>query len=176
MAGANQQFPVNPNARLTRGLSSGFQRIAITDRQPHEKDMVRLSFYGTSGSAIYEPIARQSIGNFRCDGLSCCLQFAGISRTGNDPVLVHFSPYQMHAIIMNQLGAGGSFNTDNVIGCVNPNQGVSFEPNPSAAGAQFLMNNLVGQQLGVFLTDLKGNVLTDVSAFFISVLLFERES
>lgn len=169
-----QQFGTNPNPKYAKGLSPGFQRQEVTSSQPHERDMLRLAYSGNSGSTLFEPVARQSIGTFRPDAVTCCLQYAAINRTGNDPVLIHYGPYQIHSVSMAQQGGGGSFQSDNVVGVVTPNSGQTYAPLPSAAGAQILMTNVIGQQTAIVLTDLSGNVLSDITSFYVSLVYFER--
>ena len=170
------QIPINPDPRkASKGVSPGFQRTEITLEQPHERDMLRLSFFGTTSTVVFEPVQRASIHNFRPNSVTCCLQYAAVTRSsGTGPVLIKYSPYQVHAVTMSPQGSGNSYQPEYIIGSVTPNTGNTYFPAPSSAGAQLSMDNVLGQQQTITLTDLQGNTLNDVTQFYVSLVYFER--
>lgn len=167
----------NPNPKLNRGLAFGVQRTAVTDTVPHTRDMLRVSFAGTSGEVFYEPMQRGDLHNFRPDSVVCCPVFVSVTRTSNAPVLIGFGGYHRNSVAMNIVGTnkGPSMASDDTIAVVSPNQGCTFQPTPGCHGAQLSLNNIMGQQLRIRVYDAaSGAIATDVSSYFVSLVFFER--
>ena len=169
-----QAFQYNPDSRLAAGLSQGFQRDEITKEPATQRDFFRITLQGNSAYTRTEPVSRAGLRNFRSDAVTACLEFAAITRTGTGPVLVQLNSYQQNCTKLNALGAGTSFLNDTVLGVITPNTGNTFRPTPDSSGAQLQLTNILGQPLEFGFTDLTGTPLTDVTSFFISLVLFER--
>jgi len=168
------QFNSNPDSRMARGISQGFQRQVLTTEPSTQRDFLRITLSSTAAAILTEPIEKHSIGNFRSDAVTAVLEHAVVNRTSSGPVLIHLGAFQQNCVALNPVGAGVSMQHDTCIGCVTPNTGNSYRPTPDSCGAQIALSNILGQQLSFALTDTLGNAITDLQSFYISICFFER--
>ena len=166
----------NPDSKLADGVSPGFQRQVMADAQLSRRDFIRASINGTSsgGSFTTDPISRQGLQAFRSDAITCCVEMAAISRTSSSPVLIQLLQHQANSVKMSFQGQTTGNGHDTVLACVTPNQGNMYAPNPMTSGAQLSLANLLNNPLTFGLTELNGTPISDASAFYFSLVFFER--
>ncbi len=166
----------NPDFRRHEGISTGFQRQVLADAAVSRRDFLRTGVSSTGNSAVVttDPVQPGTIRAFRSDAVTCCLEHAAINRTSTAPVLVQLQSYQSNSIKLTPQGTGtGSFH-DTVIGAVSVNQGHTYQPTPWSSGAQITLSNILGNPINIAITDLQGNLVTDLLGFYVSLCFFER--
>lgn len=174
----NRQIIGQPNSdsRMAEGVSPGFQRQVMADGQLTRRDFLRATLSGTSASTVYtDPISRADIKGFRNDAVTCCLEMAAVTRSsGTAPVLVQLQQYQANSVKMSPAGTTTGNGHDTVLGCVTPNLGNMYMPNNGSSGAQLQLSNLLSNPLLIGITDLQGNPVSDLTGYYISLVMFER--
>lgn len=165
---------VNIDPRKGPAVSPGFQRIELGNKQPHERDMLRMVFQGSGADTTFQPSQRQDLHNFRDNSVTACLEMAAVTTPSSSttPILVHWGPYQNRSISMSSTQP--SMATDSVVACLTPGSSVQFMPTPSSSGAQVITSNLLGQPQRLWFTDLQNNTLANVTSYYVSLALFER--
>lgn len=162
----------NPDSRDAKGLTMGFQKT-VAGSVGAPRNFIRLAFNGAGGSVEYEPTAA-ALHNFKPNAVVACLQHAIVNRAGTGPVIVTLDAYQTNTLALAPLGQGPSYTQDNAVAVVAPNTAVSMQPSPDSAGAQFQTSNLLGGRIRLNLYDATAKILTDVTSFYISLILFEK--
>ena len=170
-----QHYQPNPDNRDAFGLSKGFQRTVLSAKPVTQRDQFRISLTGTSSQVTTEPIQRAGLDGFRSDALMAVIEHASVQRTGSTPVLINMNVYQTNSCELTTLGQGVGFVHDTTVACITPNIGISYTPSRQASGAQIQLSNLTGNPINWTLTDLQGKLLTDVTSFYLSLVLFERQ-
>lgn len=170
-----QHYQPNPDNRDAFGLSKGFQRTVLSSHPVTQRDQLRITLSGTASTVITEPVQRAGIDGFRSDSLLAVIEHACVMRTGNGPVLINMNVYQSNSVKLTPQGGGSGFSHDTVLACVNPNTGTSFIPTAKSSGAMVALANLTGNQITWTFTDPQGNPITDLTSFYVSVCLFERQ-
>lgn len=172
----DQHYQPNPDSREAFGLSKGFQRTVLSSHPVTQRDQFRLTLSGTSSSVVTEPIQRAGLDGFRSDALLAVIEHACVVRSsGTGPVLINMNLYQTNSAKLTTQGQGVGFVHDTVVACLNPNVGISYCPTKLSSGAMVQLSNLTGNPITWTITDLQGNLLTDVTSFYLSLVLFERQ-
>ena len=170
-----QHYQPNADNRDAFGLSKGFQRTVLSSHPVTQRDQFRMSLSGTTATTVTEPIQRAGLDGFRSDALMLVIEHACVERTSNQPVLLSMSTYQTNSAKLTTQGQGVGFVHDSVIACINSNFAYSFLPTRQSSGAQVQLSNITGNPLTWTITDLQGNPVTDLTAFYVSVVLYERQ-
>lgn len=171
-----QHYQPNPDNRDAFGLSKGFQRTVLSSHPVTQRDRFRMSLSGTTPTVITEPIQRAGLDGFRSDSLMAVVEHACVERSSSTlPVLINMNVYQANSAKLTTQGQGVGFVHDTVIACINPNFGITFLPTHQSSGAQVQLSNLTGNPITWTITDLQGNLITDLTAFYVSLVLFEKQ-
>lgn len=171
-----QHYQPNMDNREAFGLSKGFQRTVLSSHPVTQRDQFRLTLSGTSSSVTTEPVSRAGLDGFRSDALLATIEHICINRSsGTGSVLLNMNMYQTNSAKLTTQGQGVGFVHDTVIACCTPNVGISYGPTRHSAGAMIQLSNLTGNPITWTITDVLGNLITDVTSFYVSLVLFERQ-
>lgn len=172
-----QVFPGhNPSSKQVQGLTSGFQTV-YEGGLARLRNFLRFSCSGTNANQMYDGVSQAALQLFRSSGITLMLEMAIINRTSSVPVIVKALTPQAHAYVMAASPAGGSYNFDQVVGCVTPNVGNHYRSVPDMSGAQLIYSGVITNPLSISLIDSVTNQpLTDLNTFYLSFVVFERDS